>query len=99
MPDTPFRVTVHVQPNAGRNKVVKYENQVLYVKLAAPPVEGKANQALVKHLSDVLHIPKSNISIERGLSGRNKTVALVGVALRQFEELVERAQSQPTARQ
>ncbi len=91
MPDSRFRVTVHVQPNARANKVVKYENQVLYLKLAAPPVDGKANEALIRHLSDTLHIPKSNVSIERGLAGRHKTVEILGVDPGRFKTLVDEA--------
>ncbi len=91
MPDSRLRVAVHVQPNAGRNKVVKYENRVLYVRLAAPPVEGKANEALIRHLSETLHIPKSNVSIERGLAGRNKTVEIVGIDSERFKTLVYEA--------
>ncbi len=82
---------MHVQPNAGRNKFVRYENQVLYLRLAAPPVDGKANEALIRHLSDTLHIPKSNVSIERGLAGRNKTVDIVGIDPERFKALVNEA--------
>ncbi len=91
MPDSRCTVTVHVQPNAGRNKVVKFENQVLYLRLAAPPVNGKANEALIRHLSDTLHVAKSNVSIKRGLAGRNKTVEIVGIDPERFRTLVDEA--------
>ncbi len=70
---------------------MKYENQVLYVRLAAPPVEGKANEALMRQLSDILHVPRSNVSIERGIAGRNKTVRIVGIDAERFYSLVEEA--------
>ena len=98
MSDKQFRVTVRVQPNAGRNRIVKFDNCILYVKLAAPPVDGKANEALIRHLSDILHVPKSEISIERGLAGRNKTVAIAGVDPERFKMLVNNALDQPTSK-
>ncbi len=86
-----FRVSVRVQPNARKNGVVKFENDVLYVKLTAPPVEGKANEALIRHLSDLLGIPKTNMSIERGFSGRNKTLSIAGIGKERFAVLIDAA--------
>ena len=70
---------VRVQPNARRNAIIGLKEGVLYVKLAAPPVEGKANEALVGYLSDLLDTRKSDVSIERGFTGRNKVVAIAGI--------------------
>jgi uncharacterized protein (TIGR00251 family) len=68
-----------VQPNAGRNRVVGFAGDVLAVKIAAPPIGGKANQELVKFLSKVLGIPKGDVRVERGLTGRNKMVTFAGL--------------------
>ncbi len=86
-----FRVSVRVQPNARKNGIVKFENDVLYVKLTAPPVEGKANEALIRYLGDLLGIPKKNVSIERGFSGRNKTLSVAGIEKERFKVLIETA--------
>lgn len=61
-----IRITVHVQPNASQNKVVGFRDGVLHVKIAVPPVNGKANKELVKFLSTLLDISKSDLSIEKG---------------------------------
>lgn len=73
------RLEVQVQPNAGRNAIVAFSENVLRVKIAAPPVEGKANQELIKYLSNLLNIRKSNISIDRGHTGRRKMVTISGI--------------------
>jgi hypothetical protein len=52
---------------------------VLHVRIAAPPVRGKANQELVKFLSSLLGVSKAAIAIEKGTAGRNKTVAVTGL--------------------
>jgi uncharacterized protein len=91
MVDKPFKVSVRVQANAARNRIVKFQDGVLYVKLAAPPVEGKANEALIKHLSEVLDVAKSNVSIERGLTAKNKTVAITGIDLERFRKRIDNA--------
>lgn len=71
-----LRLSVHIQPNASRNQIVSFENDELKVRIAAPPVEGKANAKLVEYLSDVLDVPKSKITIERGLTGKHKVLSI-----------------------
>ncbi|OGO36137.1 MAG: YggU family protein [Chloroflexi bacterium RBG_16_57_8] len=73
------RIRVHVHPNASRNQIVGFRDDVLHVKIAAPPVEGKANQELVGFLSGLLGVGKSSVTIERGAIGRRKTVAVSGL--------------------
>lgn len=79
IPQTKLLVEVH--PSAGRNEVKGFDSGILKVKLAAPPVEGKANRAMVEFLSDILNIPKSNIVIDKGLTSRKKTVIIRGLEL------------------
>jgi uncharacterized protein (TIGR00251 family) len=91
MADKPLTVSVRVQPNAPRSRIVKFRDGVLYVRLAAPPVEGKANEALIRHLSDVFDVAKSSVSIEKGLNSRNKTVAIAGIDPERFTKRIENA--------
>jgi uncharacterized protein len=72
------RLTVHVQPNAGNNRLVDFKEGILRVKISASPVEGKANRELVDFLSDCLGIRKSDINIEKGFTGRNKVITISG---------------------
>ncbi len=73
-------VSVVVQPSASRNEVVGFEDGVLRVKIAAPPVKGKANRELVDFLSKRLGVSKGSITIEKGLTSRRKVVAIEGLS-------------------
>ena len=70
------RLTIRVIPNAKTSEVVGRELGVLKVKLAAPPIEGKANEELIRVLAEHFDIPKSLIHIVHGQSGKNKVVEL-----------------------
>ncbi len=66
------------QPGASHNRITGREEGVWQIKVAAPPVKGKANQELVTFLSQVLHTSKSAVSVVKGYTGRYKTVAIDG---------------------
>jgi len=83
-----IRIVVHVQPNANENKVTGFRDGILRVRLAAPPIKGKANQELVKFLSSFLGISKSNLSIEKGMTSKRKTVAIKGLGQDQLFRLL-----------
>jgi uncharacterized protein len=68
-----------VQPRASRTRVVGEHDGRLKVQLAAPPVDGEANAALVEFLADALGVRRSDVAIERGDTGRRKTVRVAGV--------------------
>ena len=84
------RITVHVQPNATQNKVAGFRDGVLQVKITAPPIKGKANQELVKFLSSLLGVSKNSLSIEKGMTGKKKTVAVRGLGQDQVLRLLEK---------
>jgi uncharacterized protein (TIGR00251 family) len=69
-----------VQPRASRTRVVGEHDGRLKIQLAAPPVDGEANAALVEFLAGALHVRKADVRILRGDSGRRKTVRIDGVA-------------------
>ncbi len=72
-------IVVQVQPNASQNKVVRFTNGIWYLRIAAPPVKGKANQELNKFLSDILGVNKSNLTIVKGMTSKRKVVAIKGL--------------------
>lgn len=74
-------VTVRVTPRAGRTGIAGVRDDVLLVKLAAAPVDGAANGALVALLSKAFDIPKRDITIRSGDRGRTKRVELAGVSV------------------
>ncbi|HPC46633.1 MAG TPA: DUF167 domain-containing protein [Deltaproteobacteria bacterium] len=73
-------MTVRVKPGSSRRAVGPVENGVLVVRITARPVEGRANEALLKLLSEALGVAKSRLSLEAGFSGRIKSVLVEGLA-------------------
>ena len=71
-------MAIRVTPRARRNEVAEVLNDgTIRIRLTAPPVEGKANRALIKFLSQILDVPASRISIVAGETGRDKLVSVV----------------------
>lgn len=73
-------ITLRVVPRASRNEAVIEADGALKIRLQAPPVEGKANQALVDFLSDRLDIPRRRITILAGQTGRTKRIRIDGLS-------------------
>jgi len=69
-------IRVKVQPKASRNEVLGFREDVLQVRVAAPPESGKANAALLELLGEALKVPKSKIRILKGHAARNKLIAI-----------------------
>lgn len=70
---------IRVVPRVAKNEIQGVHGDALKVRLQAPPVEGKANQALIRFLSDTLDIPRSQLSVASGETGRNKAVLIAGI--------------------
>ncbi len=69
-------ISVRVHPGARRSELTGCSGDMWQVKVAAPPVKGKANTELIVLLSRVLNLSKSNISIVRGATSRSKVIAI-----------------------
>jgi uncharacterized protein (TIGR00251 family) len=69
-----MKLTVRVVPNASRDEIVERGPLGWKVRLAAPPVDGAANERLVRFLAETFDVPKSAIRIVSGHTGRTKTV-------------------------
>lgn len=82
--DDAIRVSVYVQPRASRTAVAGTHDGCLKILLAAPPVDGAANAALIELVADRLGIAKSRVRIVSGLNGRRKLVEIEGVTLAAF---------------
>lgn len=72
-------LSVRIQPRASKNELVRMENGGLKIRLTAPPVEGAANEALIKFLAETLSVSKSRIEIVAGHTAREKIVRIHGV--------------------
>jgi len=72
-------IDVRVIPRARKTECAGFRDDALVVRLAAPPLEGAANDALIAFLSSALHVPRRAIRIVSGDRGRQKRVAIQGV--------------------
>jgi len=71
---------LHVQPGAKKTEVAGAHGDALKIRLAAPPVDGKANECLIAFLADRLDIAKSRLDLVSGAASRAKRVRATGVA-------------------
>jgi uncharacterized protein (TIGR00251 family) len=78
--------SVHVVPRARKNEIVGRLGDAIKVRLTAPPVEGKANEALVAFLAEQLGVQKSQVEIVAGKTSRNKMVSVIGLSPAEVEE-------------
>ena len=79
--DTPSGATfqVKVHPRAKKNAITGEVGDALKLALTAPPVEGRANQACIEFLAEVLNVPRSSVTIAAGESSRNKVIRVAGL--------------------
>ena len=81
-----MRIAVQAHPGAKRNEVVRLEDDVWHLKIAAPPTEGKANKELIEFLSEILDVSKSRITLDKGATGHRKLISLEGLTKEAAEE-------------
>ena len=82
-----LRLSVRVAPHASHHQLIRNGN-VLRVRLAAAPVDGEANRALVELLAASLDLPKRDVNLTSGFTGRDKTIEIQG--LHGLDELWQR---------
>lgn len=67
---------VHVQPGAKRTGIAGVHGDAIRIRLAAPPIDGRANEALLRFLADAFGVPLRSVAIERGETSRQKRVRI-----------------------
>jgi uncharacterized protein len=85
-----LELSVLVQPRASRSRVVGEHDGQLKVQLAAPPVQGAANEALQELLADVLGVPRRAVRLVAGETSRRKRVHVTGVKAAQAAVILAR---------
>lgn len=78
------RINVYVQPRASKTVAAGMHDGCIKIRLAAPPVDGAANAALIEFVAAQLGIAKSRVRITAGLTSRRKTVEVDGVTAQQL---------------
>jgi len=76
LPDGTLHLSLYVQPRSSRNELAGLHGDALKLRLTTPPVDGKANKAVIAFLAKLLKIPKSAILIKSGLQSHSKKLVL-----------------------
>lgn len=84
------RFSVRVQPRASRSEVVGIYGDALRVRLSSPPVDGAANDELVKFLAHVFAVARRDVRILAGESSRSKIVEIEGITERVVHDVAKR---------
>lgn len=80
---TGVRLRIRVQPRASRNEIAGAHGDELRLRLTAPPVEGAANEAVVRFLAEALGVARGSVTIVAGLSSRSKVVEVGALEVEQ----------------
>lgn len=83
-PDVTF--SVRVQPRASKDEIAGFEGGVLKLRLKAPPVEGKANEACLRFLASVFELKRSQLEIAKGSTSRHKVIRIKGIQAQYLRE-------------
>jgi uncharacterized protein len=84
---------VKVQPRARKNAITGAVGEALKLALTAPPVEGRANQAVIEFFAELFQIPRSSVTIASGETSRNKVIRIAGLSRASVEKTLTEALS------
>ena len=76
--DGRITLTLHIQPGAKKTEFAGLHGDALKIRLSAPPVDGKANEALIKFIAETLRLPKSAVNLKNGQTSRRKVLEVCG---------------------
>jgi uncharacterized protein (TIGR00251 family) len=71
-------LSVRVHPGARKNAVTGIHADALKIALTSPPVDGRANEALIEFVAEALRLPRARITLVAGISSRSKTLRITG---------------------
>ena len=77
--------SIRVHPRARRNAIEGRVGDALKVSLTAPPVDGKANEAVIRFFAELLQVARSSVTIAAGETSRNKVIRIVGLTAAELE--------------
>lgn len=87
------RIRVRLTPRSGRDAILAKEEGVYRVKIKAPPLEGRANRALIALLAKTLRVPKRDVEITAGEKSRDKALRIRGVTQEEVEKRLSQDRS------
>jgi len=81
-------LSVYIQPRSSSNKIAGQHGDALKICITTPPIEGKANKAVIAFLAKFFGLPKSSVTIKSGKKSRTKNIKLAGVSRSQAEKIL-----------
>lgn len=81
-------LTLYVQPRSSKNKIAGQHDKALKLCITTPPVEGKANKAVVSFIAKLFGIPKKAVEIVNGEKSRTKKLHVSGITLLEAEKIL-----------
>ena len=89
--DTPDGCTlsVRIHPGARKSAITGIHDNALKISLTTPPVDGRANEALIAFLAEVLHVPKSRVDLLTGQTSRSKTLRITGKSAAEVQVVLD----------
>lgn len=85
---TSVSLSVHVQPKASRTRIAGLHGEALKLCITSPPVDGKANGAVIQFFAKLFKIPKAAVTLASGEASRDKRIILAGVSLARAEAVL-----------
>lgn len=87
--DNSITFAVRVQPRASRSEIVGEFGDAFKIRLAAPPVDGEANEELIRFLSKLFNVTRAQIVIRSGQTSRNKLIVIDGISVDEAEQVLQ----------
>lgn len=87
--DGRITLTLHIQPGAKKTEFAGLHGDALKIRLAAPPVDGKANEALVRFVAETLGLAKSAVELKSGQTSRRKVLEVRGTGVEAVAALAD----------
>jgi len=87
--DGRITLTLHIQPGAKKTETAGLHGDALKIRLAALPVDGKANEALIKFIAEALKLPKSAVNLKSGQTSRRKVLEVQGATTEAVARFVQ----------
>ena len=81
-------IEARIIPKSSRNEIVSGEDSMVKIKVTSPPVDGKANKAVVDLLSKQCKVTKKDVQIISGEKSRNKKIRINGISTKEFLKLI-----------
>ena len=86
--DGSVQLALHIQPKASRTTIVGIHDNRLKIAVASPPVDGKANEAVIAFLASLLGLPKRKILLKAGQQSKQKLVAIEGKTMEEIHGII-----------